>query len=232
MPSSAKAAPRTYRPLPRTASKQVRRSQLIDATIASIAEHGIAGTTMNTVTERAGLSVGLANFHFQSKQRLLEETLLFLAREHHEQWYRAYADAGLDAATKLLAIVDAHFHPRICTRRKLAVWYAFFGEGGRRAVYRSLVDPMDQQRFELSTRLCEEIIAEGAYAGVSADHVARMLESLYDGLWLHTLMYPRWFSREGSKAQIRRYLATVFPQHFEAPAEPAAPSAAKKETAT
>jgi TetR/AcrR family transcriptional repressor of bet genes len=200
--------------MPRTASRQVRRSQLIDATITSIAEHGIAGTTMNTVTELAGLSVGLANFHFQSKQRLLEETLLFLAREHHQQWYRACSDAGLDAAAKLLAIVDAHFHPRICTRKKLSVWYAFFGQGGRRVVYRQLVDPMDEERFEISTRLCEAIIAEGGYAGVSADHVARMLESLYDGLWLNTLMYPRRFTREGSKAQIRRYLATVFPMHF------------------
>lgn len=231
MPSSAKAVPQPARPTPRTASKQVRRSQLIDATIDAIAEHGIADTTMNTVTERAGLSVGLANFHFQSKQRLFEETLLFLAREHHEQWYRAYADAGLDAATKLLAIVDAHFHPRICTRRKLAVWYAFFGQGGRRVVYRKLVDPMDEERFELSTRLCDEIIAEGGYTDVTADHVARMLESLYDGLWLNTLMYPRRFSREGSKAQIRRYLATVFPAHFETQAEPAAAGASRKETA-
>jgi TetR/AcrR family transcriptional repressor of bet genes len=215
--------------VPRTASRQVRRSQLIDATIESIAELGIANTTMNTVTERAGLSVGLANFHFQSKQRLLEETLLFLAREHHEQWHRAYADARLDAAAKLLAIVDAHFHPRICTRKKLAVWYAFFGQGGRRVVYRQLVDPMDEERFEISTRLCEAIIAEGGYGGVSADHVARMLESLYDGLWLNTLMYPRRFTREGSKAQIGRYLATVFPMHFAA--GDGDPSAAAKEHA-
>jgi TetR/AcrR family transcriptional repressor of bet genes len=230
MPASANAAPHRDRPTPRTASKQVRRSQLIDATIDSIADLGIAGTTMNTVTERAGLSVGLANFHFQSKQRLLEETLLFLAREHHEQWYRAYSDVGLDAAAKLLAIVDAHFHPRICTRKKLSVWYAFFGQGGRRVVYRQLVDPMDEERFEVSTRLCEAIIAEGGYAGVSADHVARMLESLYDGLWLNMLMYPRRFTRQGSRAQIRRYLADVFPEHFAK--EDGEPSDDGKERAT
>ncbi len=210
-------AKRTLQPdkaAPRTASKEVRRRQLIDATIDSIAQHGIGGTTMNTVTDRAGLSLGIVNFHFQSKQNLLEETLLFLAREHFELWEKAQRDAGLDASAKLLAIVDAHFHPRIFTRKKLAVWYAFYGEVRRRAVYRSLVDDMDRDRFQVSTQLCAEILAEGRYDGPPAEHVARMLEALYDGLWLNSLMYPGKYTREGSRQQIRRYLATVFPRHY------------------
>lgn len=220
MSAPAKQSLQSDKAMPRTASKEVRRRQLIDATINSIAEHGIGGTTMTTVTELAGLSLGIVNFHFQSKQNLLEETLMFVAREHYDQWEKAYHDAGLDAATKLLAIVDAHFHPRIFTRKKLAVWYAFFGEVRRRAVYRSLVDDMDRERFEVSTRLCAEILADGGYDGPPADHVARMLEALYDGLWLNTLMYPGKFTREGSKHQIRVYLATVFPRHFQPCADP------------
>ena len=68
----------------RTESKEVRRQQLIDAAIHSIAQNGIAGTTMSTVTETAGLSLGIVNFHFESKQKLFEETLVFIAREYHE----------------------------------------------------------------------------------------------------------------------------------------------------
>ena len=201
----------------RTESKEVRRTQLIDATINSIARHGIAGTTLSTVTEDAGLSLGIVNFHFASKQKLLEEALLHLAREPHEHWKKAHDDAGLSAAEKLLAIVDAHFHPRICTRKKLAVWFAFYGEGGRRAVYRQLVDAIDVERFELSVGLCRQIAAEGGGAGPPPDHVARTLEALYDGLCLNILMYPGVFTRERAKAQVRAYLASVFPAHFEMP---------------
>lgn len=213
MPAQPKRPTRPEKSTPRTASKEVRRRQLIDATITSIARNGIGGTTMAKVTDLAGLSLGIVNFHFQSKQNLLEETLVFLAREHHQQWEEALSDADLDAPGKLLAIVDAHFHPRICTRRKLAVWYAFFGEGGRREVYRALVDDMDRRRIEVSTDLCAEILADGDYAGPPADHVARTLEALYDGFWLNTLMYPDSFTREGSRRHIRAYLATVFPRH-------------------
>jgi TetR/AcrR family transcriptional repressor of bet genes len=161
--------------------------------------------------------VGIVNFHFESKQNLFEETLVFLAREHHEHWKQAYMDAGLSAQEKLLAIVDAHFHPRICTRKKLAVWYAFFGEAGRRKVYRKLIDDIDDERFDLSVGLCEEIIRDGGYDVPPAQVIARMLEGLYDGLQLNILMYPGYFTRKLANNQIRAYLASVFPHHIEAP---------------
>jgi len=209
----------------RTEPKTVRRRQLIEATIDSIAQYGIAGTTMSTVTDIAGLSLGLANFHFQSKQNLLEETLKFLAREHHDHWRRAYGNAGLSARDKLMAIVDAHFDPKICTPRKLAVWYAFFGEGGRRTVYRALVDALDNERFALSKRLCSDIAREGGYFGPTVDTIAHTLEGLYDGLWLNILMYPDTFDRDAARVKVLAYLAMAYPLHFEMPqaarAEPA-----------
>lgn len=215
------------KPRRRTEPKEVRRTQLIDATITSIARHGIAGTTLSTVTEAAGLSLGIVNFHFVSKQKLLEETLLHLAREHHEHWNKAIDDAGLSATEKLLAIVDAHFHPRICTRRKLAVWFAFYGEVGRRAVYRALVDGIDAERYALSSRLCHEIVSQGGNAAMPPDLVARTLEALYDGLSLNILMYPGTFTRDRAKAEVRAYLASVYPTHFPMP-EPPPPRDARR----
>ncbi|WP_439526227.1 TetR family transcriptional regulator C-terminal domain-containing protein [Roseovarius mucosus] len=213
----------------RTEPKQVRRRQLIEATIDSIAQYGIAGTTMSTVTEIAGLSLGLVNFHFQSKQNLLEETLKFLAREHHDHWRRAYGDAGLSARDKLMAIVDSHFDPKICTQRKLAVWYAYFGEGGRRTVYRALVDALDNERFDLSKRLCRDIACEGGYSGPSAATIAHTLEGLYDGLWLNILMYPDTFDRDAARAKVQAYLAMAFPRHFDMPQDETADQSTRTE---
>lgn len=206
----------TAAPARRTASKEVRRGQLIDATISSIAEHGISGTTMTTVTGIAGLSIGIVNFHFQSKQNLFEETLVFLAREHRDHWEKAYRDAELTPAAKLLAIVDAHFHPRICSRKKLAVWFAFYGEVGRRAIYRDLMDDIDDERVEVTIALCQQLIDAGGYGNVDPEKVAYMLESLYDGHCVNILMCPDEFSPDMAKAQIRTYLSLVFPDHFDA----------------
>lgn len=200
---------------PRTASKEVRRQQLIDATIDSIAKHGITGTTMTTVTRTAGLSIGLANFHFSTKQNLFEETLRFLAEEHHQQWKKSYEKANLAPEDKLLAIVAAHFHPKICNRKKIAVWYGFFGEAGARASYRKLADDIDTERRDITAELCRKIIEDGGYDTVDATDVTLMLESIYDGFWLNILMYPGEFSLAEAKRRIESYLAQVFPRHFQ-----------------
>jgi len=202
---------------PRTASKEVRRQQLIDATIESIAKHGLTGTTMTTVTREAGLSMGLANFHFSTKQNLLEETLRYLADEHHQFWKKSYERARLAPEAKLNAIVAAHFHPTICKRKKITVWYGFFGEAKSRAAYRKLVADIDAERRDLSASLCRDIINDGGYKNIDPENIAMTLEGLYDGFWLNILIYPREFTRFDAMRRIQEYLAGVFPKHFERP---------------
>jgi TetR/AcrR family transcriptional repressor of bet genes len=199
---------------PRTASKAVRRQQLIEATIESIARHGISGTTMTTITGNAGLSTGLANFHFKNKGMLFAETLRLLAEEHRNQWKKSYEKAELAPEAKLIAIVDAHYHPSICSRKKLAVWFAFYGEAAYRAKYRAIMNEIDPERWTLTVELLRRIIVDGGYSDVSPQGVADTLEGLYDGFCLNILIYPGAFTREDAKKRICTYLATTFPKHF------------------
>lgn len=192
----------------------MRRQQLIDATIASISKRGIPGTTLTAVTREAGLSLGLVNFHFRSKEALLAETLKFLAEEHRDQWMRKLEKPGRATRDKLRAIVDAQFHPRICSRKKLTVWFAFFGEAAHRKSYRAITSGIDRERQDVCTALCARIVSEGGYQDVSAEDVALTLEGMFDGFWLNILMYPARFSREYARRQVLAYLGVVFPRHF------------------
>lgn len=209
MTSSAKEEKR-----PRTAPPEVRRRQLIDATITCISKYGISGTTLTAVTKEAGLSLGLVNFHFKSKDALLTETLNVLAQEHRDLWMRSLARDDLAASEKLRAIVDAQFDPGICSRKKLGVWFAFFGETAYRKSYRLNSAHIDIERQETSAELCRQIIAEGQYSNVDADCVSFTLESMFDGFWLNMLMYPARFTREEAIKSVIAYLGSAFPDHF------------------
>lgn len=90
---------RTDRPISRSQMKLLRRQQLIESTIESIAKRGFAETTMADVAEGAGLSRGIVNFHFVSKEMLLNETLNYLAREYREVWKRALERAAPSPST-------------------------------------------------------------------------------------------------------------------------------------
>ena len=69
-------------PPPRKMSRESRRAQLIESTIETLALRGYARTTLTEVARTAGLSHGLVNFHFETKEKLLSETLGYLAEEY------------------------------------------------------------------------------------------------------------------------------------------------------
>jgi AcrR family transcriptional regulator len=200
---------------PRTAPPEARRKQLIEATITSISKHGISGTTLTKVTQEAGLSLGLVNFHFKSKEALLAATLKHLTDEHRTLWITKVQRQDIGAAAKLQAIVDAQFHPKVCNRRKLSVWFAFFGERRHRKSYRETSEGADIERQTFTTELCSEIIASRSYLEVSPHETAQMLEGLFDGLWLNILMYPDLFDRQTACDQVTSYLSLCFPEDFE-----------------
>lgn len=199
---------------PRTAPPETRRKQLIDATITCISKQGISGTTLTAVTKEAGLSLGLVNFHFKSKEALLSATLAHLAQEHRQMWARDAVRADLTAAQKLQSLVNAQFHPQICSKKKLAVWFAFFGEARQRKAYRSSSAQIDIERQEVCVSLCQDIIEECGSEKANAEDIAQTLEGLFDGLWLNMLLYPQKFTRASSSRQVMEYLNRVFPRTF------------------
>ncbi len=201
----------------RLAARQERRQQLIDATIESIAKRGFSGTTLETVTRGARLSHGVVNFHFRTKEDLYVETLGYLAREHYELWRNAMLNAGPDPANQLQAILEADFDRRVCSGKKLAVWFAFWGQAKYRPAYLEIHHRFDDERYVEICRLCRELVASGRYADADAEGIARSLEALVDGLWLNLLMYPRHIRRQTARTDCLAYLATVFPHHFERP---------------
>jgi len=198
----------------RTVSRERRRQQLIDATMKCIARKGMSGTTLGDVASEAGLSQGIVNLHFKSKDNLLNETLRSLADDYKSQFDRALGRAGPTAAEKLLAVMELDFKPSICDRKKLALWFAFWGEAKSRPTYRQICDESDQYYDDVVEQLCATIIEDGAYQTVSAAAAANALTSMTNGLWQWALISPHSFDRHKAMAAVLSYLQNVFPKHF------------------
>ncbi|NIP19458.1 MAG: TetR family transcriptional regulator [Xanthomonadales bacterium] len=201
----------------RTETKEKRREQLIRATIRSIAQHGLSWTTMATVSSEAGLSQGIINLHFQSKERLLVETLSFVVGEYRSAWEQALEKTPGDSADKVRALVDVDFSAAVCDRNKLAVWFAFWGESRSRPTYRKLCAQQDRVYRDVLAGLCADIIRDGGYRRLDPVIVAAGLISLSQGLWLDLLLIPRVRSRTMARNICLAHLARVFPRHFRDP---------------
>lgn len=205
------------RPSRRAAAKASTRARLIQATIAAIADRGFAGTTLADVARRAGMSRGIVNFHFASKEALLAATLRFLADEYQQVFDRAMRRAGRAPAARLGALLKVDFHPTVCDRRKIMAWRAFWAESRARPAFRRLRDALDDRYFHEAEALCARLIEDGGYAHLDAAVVARGLNAMIDGLWDEIMMHPEDLTRAKARRVCLTFLAGLFPKDVTAP---------------
>jgi TetR/AcrR family transcriptional repressor of bet genes len=198
----------------RAQAKEERRLALIDATIRSIADNGLSGTTIARVTEIAGTSIGLANFYFENKERLFEAVLQHLAEQEREIWEKLNDDLSLIPAERLVGLLNARFHSKVCNRRTLAVWFAFWGDAGARDIYRRVVGQLDDDRLNLTAAIIKSLGSDDTGQPRDPVQTALGLEAFYDGLWLNHLLYPSEFKRLGCRQIALEHLAALFPAHF------------------
>lgn len=199
----------------RAQPKEVRKDQLIRATMKCISRTGLSGVTMARVTTEAGLSLGIANLHFKSKELLLLETLEFVTAEY-TRGQRAIlnGDSYPSVAAKLEALLEFDFSTSVTDKNKMAVWFAFLGEAKSRPTYQRICSRQDSVSEGLVTSLFQAIIDEATYPQANAELTAAGYIALVDGLWLNTLAAPRRLPRKKGHRVARQYLASAFPQHI------------------
>ena len=206
----------TQGPPPRTQSRETRRAQIIEATIATLATRGFARTTLTEVARNAGLSHGLVLFHFSSKDGLLADTLAHLAEEYRQNWQSALAAAGDDPAAQLTAMIRADFLPTICTQPRLAAWCAYWGEAQSRPLYQETCGETDADYEATLTEICTRLNHAGGYGGTPA-RMARILSLTLQGTWMDLMMLDTPYSVAEALATAQTCAAHLFPRHFAAP---------------
>jgi len=193
--------------------RDIRREQLVKATIGSIALRGFAKTTLSQVASHAHLSHGIVNFYFKSKDDLLIATLQHMFNEYDAYSVAAVERAGQSPVSRLTALVDVDFDPAVVNREKVTVWYAFWGETRWRKDFLKLCSSWSNNYFERVRGVVQNVIDFGGYSRLDAGVIARGLVAMLDGLWLDVLINGD-TSVPAARLSIQSYLAGIFPNEF------------------
>jgi TetR/AcrR family transcriptional repressor of bet genes len=198
----------------RKSQSEFRKRQLIDATMDCIDKLGLSQTTLARIAERSGLSQGNVVFHFQSKEALLDQTLRDLSDEYVTNWQSALVAAGPDPLSQLCALIRTSFAARICNRRKISVWFAFWSESRSRPKYMRVCGANDKAFSDKLLSLCTAIEAQHD-ARLSAKTAALSIEGMIDGLWQNFLIGPPGFKRDQAIQAVFELLDTIYPNSRE-----------------
>lgn len=173
--------------------KDKRKAELIDAALHSIAKRGLTETTITHIAKGAGMSRGIINFYFSSKEMLMRETLKAMVEEYRDIWKQAEEGLKEEPYARIRALVDIHFSKRICAPKRLNVMSAFWGHAASHPAYRTQLEMADAEIEHAFT----EVLAHYEQVPLSeATHHARQLHALIRGLWLSFMLNPEESARE------------------------------------
>ena len=195
-------------------SRTERRQQIIDATIEVLALRGYARITLTEIAKYAGLSQALVNFHFETKDQLLANTLEYLAEEYRANWSGALERAAPDPASQLDAMVRADFHPALCTPSRLSAWCAFWGETQSRPLFQQICGAKNEHYNHTLEAICRALLSEGGYGG-HAVRIARSIRTVIEGIWLDLITLSAPYDHREALATVYCSVAAFFPRHFD-----------------
>lgn len=162
--------------------EEIRRRQLIKATIASIHDVGFSESSVSRIAAKAGVSAGIVHHYFEDKGELLEATLRQLGANLSASVVRRLQTART-AAHRLMAVVDGNLGPELFTPEAVSAWLAFWSQV-----------PTHPRLARIQTIIIRRLHSNLVHAlrpflrEPELRHVAQDLACLIDGIWLRAAL--------------------------------------------
>ncbi|MDB6178287.1 TetR family transcriptional regulator C-terminal domain-containing protein [Paracoccus sp. Z330] len=171
-----------------------RREALLQAALDCIVSLGVEKSSIRAIAERAGVSVGLINHHYGTKEALVAAAYRHVADDLLAQIEQRVADVQGDARQKLSAFIEASFSPVNLNGELFRVWLAFWTMQSTSPE----IAAVHKERYGAYRAVLEGMIADLQ----SCDGVGQLdprlaaigLSGLLDGLWLEWCLEPATFT--------------------------------------
>ena len=193
--------------MPKIGMRALRRSQLVDATVALVRQRGIAGASVSEISAKAGLATGMVHHYFAYKNALLEATMWELLRRMSRHLFALLAEARTPME-RVLAFVDGNLSPLSMTPENVSVWLSFWGEVPH--------NPRLARIHNIVARRTQGALARALASYMSHEDAVRNAKAIavfVDGLWLRAAVDAEGMTPEQAKQIayefLRRQLGVV-----------------------
>jgi AcrR family transcriptional regulator len=175
--------------------EEIRKGQIIMATLKRISEAGMANITMDTIAREAGLSKGGVAHYFQSKELLCREAF----RIFFERIFQRSRDTIRECAdplSKLLSFGWLYNWDDPDVNLGYPLLFDSMAMATRDAEYRRLFHEWVDNWIEMLGDAIREGQGQGKFKGVDPDSMARTISAVYHGVAV------RWYiDREGHSTE-------------------------------
>jgi TetR/AcrR family transcriptional repressor of bet genes len=187
--------------MPKVGMEDLRRRQLIAATITSIHEQGFANATISRISKNAGLSGGIVAHYFDDKAGLLAATMRSLAQELLKETLKQLKQAETPEE-RIDAVIRANFAPEQNEPESVSAWLAFWA-AARTAPTLWRIQKINERRLLSNLRHAFKQLLPEDDAIMAAAGLAAMIE----GLWLRCALSNGPLTVDQARLIARDYVA-------------------------
>ncbi|MCW8334584.1 transcriptional regulator BetI [Vibrio sp. SCSIO 43135] len=188
--------------MPKVGMPDIRKPQLVKATMAVIDRVGLHGASISLISKEAGVSTGIINHYFGGKHGLLEETMRVVLRQLSQTIMAELKALPKDAhQARINAIVKGNFEGFQSESEVVKTWLAFWS-------YSMHDEQLNRLQRVNEKRLISHLKIElkSLLTPEQANLVAHGIASLIDGIWLRGALNPDGINPDKANAIINDYL--------------------------
>jgi len=173
---------------------EVRRLRLIEATIECLKRDGHEGLSVRKISAEAGVSIGLINHHFPTKNALVAEAYRHFNAQLNQAVLEEMGTVSQSPRDKLRALFKAVFSPPNLDRDVLTVWIVLWGMYQHSREIQKVHEEAYGGYVETLRELLAALQKESGKFRMNLRLAAIGAQALLDGLWLEWCLNPDNFS--------------------------------------
>lgn len=167
-----------------------RRERILQATLDTIAEHGITAVTHRKIASCADVPLGSMTYYFSGIDALVEETLRAFTREMSAQ-YQAFFDDVSSADQACDSITELIFSAQITTARNMGLMYQLYAFMSCKPSLREVMQDWMTSSQQTLAQWFDPV-------------TARALDAFIEGMTLHFVTDRQPLSREELRKMVGR----------------------------
>ncbi len=189
---------------------EVRREEILEATIELIDRVGLASTRVADVAEALGVSTALVFYHFGTKDELLAEAFTHAAEKDLRRLDKVAA-GGAEPVEQLRQVVRRYGPTGKAQGWRL--WIDAWALAQRESQIQQVLRRMDDRWAESFRTIVDAGLADGSFTCPDPEATVRRMSALLDGLSVATLVY-----RTVTRAQLRTWMTEAVATELGLPA--------------
>ncbi|OPX57009.1 transcriptional regulator, TetR family [Oceanospirillum multiglobuliferum] len=196
--------------MPKVGMPEIRKPQLIDATMKAINDVGLHKASVAMIGAYAGVSPAIINHYFGGKDGLLEATMRSVLQDLAKAIQSRLAETDRSSVVKrIVAVVDGNFDPKQLDSKVVKTWLTFWSYAMHKPQLHRLQRVNEKRLLSYLRYELKQVMPHD-----EAVFVAQGVAALIDGIWLRGALSPHGIDQALAQALILDYLRQRIPSQY------------------